>query len=90
MSSRTFRGRVPGAPGSGDGTRAAWRDASWYKKPGTAYRYHVVGDDSGSACSGMPLILESVSIPVRDQTVPAESVAEHLRCKRRGCRERWP
>jgi len=87
---RTFRGRPPGLPGSGDGTRAAWRDASWYRKPGTASKYHVVGDDSGSACNGAPLPLESAGLPVRDQTVPAASVEEHLRCQRRGCKERWP
>jgi hypothetical protein len=38
----------------------------------------------------MPLILESVTLPPRDVTVDAASVEEHLRCRRGGCRKRWP
>jgi hypothetical protein len=88
--SRSYRGRPPGRPGSREPGRAALRDASWFRSPGAASKYHVVSDDGGSACSGMPLVLETTGLPVRDVTVNAGSVKAGLRCQRKGCRERWP
>ena len=87
---RVFRGRAPGGPGCPQAGRAALRDALWFRKPGTASKYHVVGDDGGSACQGAPLVLEGTALHPRDMTVSAASVEARLRCQRHGCKERWP
>lgn len=88
---RYYRGRPVGIPGEASGeVRAATRDATWYEKPGVAYAMHIVAEDGGSACRGMPLVLETVSLPPRDVTVLASSVAPQFRCRAHGCRERWP
>jgi hypothetical protein len=72
--------------------RAAMRDASQLRRPGTASKYHVVSDDMGawSACGASPLVLETVSLPAGDVTLDAALVPPGLRCRRKGCRERWP
>lgn len=88
---RYYRGRPVGVPGEATGeVRAAWRDASWYRKPGRPGRYHVVAEDGGSACRGFPLVLETPGLPVRDGTKAAAEVEEHMRCRANGCKERWP
>lgn len=90
MSERVYRGWIPGRDGSRHAGRAALRDASWYRSPGRAGRYHIVGGDGGSECCGMPLILEDTGIAPRDMTVDPAAVEEFLRCRRYGCKERWP
>jgi len=88
---RYYRGRPVGVPGEDTGeVRAASRDASFFNSPGTARKVHFVAGDGGSACRGMPLVLESVSLPVRDLTMSAAEVPDHIRCRAKGCRERWP
>lgn len=79
---RVFRGRPPGGAGCPQAGRAATRDASWFSSPGISRRLHVVADDSGSECCGMPLVL--------DQARALDDVDPVLRCQRHGCRERWP
>lgn len=72
---------------------AATRDASWYNKPGVAMQYHVVMEGAGwyAACSppkpgqGLPRMLL-----VDFTVVDAAEVTEIARCKRPGCRQRWP
>jgi hypothetical protein len=75
-------GRGVGPEGCPREGLAATRDASWFRKPGYARRYHVVAGDGGSGCSGMPLVLELARRP--------EDIEQWLRCGRRGCREKWP
>jgi hypothetical protein len=62
---------------------AAWRDASWFRSPGVARRYHVLDDDRLAKC-GLPGFLLS------DDTLPARMVAPELRCQRNGCKQTWP
>lgn len=75
--------------------RAALRDASWYRRPSTHGKdlvYHVVRGEvhrEEGAC-GTPVIAQEGFAPVRDVTIAAEEVAEHQRCRRPGCRARWP
>ena len=90
---RVFRGWGVGNPGSPHAGRAALRDASWFSSPGRAGRYHIVSDDGGSACSGMPLILDEGGAggeALKDMTVDPVSVESWLRCQRPGCKQRWP
>lgn len=88
---RYYRGRPVGIPGEGTGeVRAARRDASWYRKPGRSWKSHIVAEDGALACRGFPLVLETVSVPPRDMTVPAASVQEESRCRANGCKGRWP
>lgn len=83
MTERVFRGWIPGLPGCPQAGMSATRDASWFNKPGRAYKRHVVAGDGGSACCGMPLVL--------DYGVEEAARTEgNLRCQRRGCKERWP
>jgi hypothetical protein len=76
---RVYRGR-PVAP---DGThvpeagKAAMRDASWFRKPGRAYVYHVVAEDGGAACNGAPLVLHIAR--------PLDQIDAALRCRRPQC-----
>lgn len=59
---------------------AGRRDASWFRNPGVAWRYHVQRSDGWPAC-GMVAFLTAVIV--------ASDVPANLRCKRRGCKERW-
>jgi hypothetical protein len=79
--SRVYRGWPLGPTGCPQAGLATTRDASWYNSPGRARVVHVVADDGGSACCGMPLVLEIAR--------PPGDVELWLRCQRRGCRERW-
>lgn len=68
-------------------TRAATRDASWYRRPNVraAKAMHVVGDDGkASACGRLLYATEG------PETVDAAEVPQALRCQRPGCRGRWP
>jgi hypothetical protein len=68
---------------------AAWRDASWYEHPGKAWVYHVVLGDFQPACNQSNSMRTGVSLC--DFTVrPAAEVPLRLRCRRPGCRVRWP
>ena len=90
-ANRTFRAWGVGKPGCPYAGRAALRDASWFASPGRAGRYHVVADDGGSACCGMPLVLDDSRFgTVRDQTADPATVESWLRCQRPGCKQRWP
>lgn len=64
--------------------RAAKRDASWYAYPGTAWQYHIVVGDLLPACNPQGALL------TEETARPAEEVAEDVRCRRPGCRVRWP
>jgi hypothetical protein len=58
---------------------AAMRDASWFRKPGKARRYHVI--KQGRAACGL------IALFVKESAQPVHAVPEALRCKRNGCRE---
>ena len=75
--------------------RAATRDASWYRRPSTHgpdLVYHVVREEihrQEGAC-GVPVVaLEGFSLE-RDVTVDAATVRPEHRCRRPGCKARWP
>jgi hypothetical protein len=68
---------------------AASRDASWYQSPGRAYVMHVavIRDETDCwqpTCNPLRALL--------DETTgrPAANVPERERCRRPGCRTRWP
>jgi hypothetical protein len=63
---------------------AARRDASWYQYPGTAYVMHVATDTWQPACNPLHALLAEFTAK------PAADVPEHARCRRPGCRTRWP
>lgn len=79
---RVYRGYQVGDEGCPQAGLAAPRDALWYMKPGIARKRHVVASDGGSECCGMPLILE-----MSDRKV---LVPWWQRCRRPGCKEKWP
>jgi hypothetical protein len=58
---------------------ATMRDASWFRRPGRARRYHVL--KSGKAACGMCALF------VMESEQPAHEVPEVLRCRRPGCRQ---
>lgn len=62
-------------------TEAAWRDASWFATPGTAYRAHAIVN--GRAACGVPALDLA-------HAIPAEQVAVKLRCGRAACAKLWP
>ncbi len=61
------------------------RDVSWYAcgRGGSAGRYHFEGKDLASACGKARII--DIDHPHDATLVPVV-----LRCRARGCRERWP
>jgi hypothetical protein len=63
--------------------QAAFRDASFWSKPDTRFakRAHILRPDGTPAC-GLHAMMGDPE--------PAERVQVELRCKRSGCRERWP
>jgi len=69
--------------------RAGMRDASWYANPSghdwapTPPKYHVVVG-SGPACNPEGVLISEHSI------VDAADVSVDDRCRRAGCRARWP
>lgn len=76
-------------------TRAATRDASWYRNPSTHGKdlvYHVVRGDihHGEGACGVPVVATEGFAPALDTTVDAASVRPANRCQRPGCRARWP
>ena len=76
--------------------RAAKRDASWYDKPGQSWRWHIVLREQYAACSPphpernhwprMVLAIDGSGGGTR----PAAEVPDISRCRRPGCRQRWP
>lgn len=76
------------------------RDAGWYATPGRAGRYHVVvgwsafGDETQAllaACSPVPPGATSPRMVLDDLSEQAAAdVPDHMRCRRPGCRQRWP
>lgn len=74
-------------------TRAALRDASWFRNPSThgPVRYHVVRDDihKGESACGIMVCYASPRA-VLDESLEASEVPLALRCMRMGCRQRWP
>lgn len=62
---------------------AGMRDASWFRKPGRAGRYHVDLD-------GYPACGVLLSPPGLTNRTEASEVPEVLRCARRGCAQAWP
>jgi hypothetical protein len=69
---------------SADVLMAASRDASWYQSPGRAYVMHVATGTWQPTCNPLRALL--------DETTgrPAVNVPERVRCRRPGCRTRWP
>lgn len=63
--------------------QAAFRDASFWRKPDTRFAKmaHVLRADGTPAC-GLNAMMGDPE--------PAEGVQVVLRCKRAGCREKWP
>lgn len=68
--------------------QAARRDASLSRSPGRAARHHVVVNDR-AGCNQHDL-LSNNAMPLQDHRVAAAKVDPVLRCRRNGCRERWP
>lgn len=66
-----------------DQVQAAYRDASWWPRPDTrtVKRGHVLREDGRAACGLVAAMCDPES---------AEDIPEALRCRRAGCRERWP
>ena len=64
-------------------TQAAYRDASWLSNPDTRTpkRGHILRADGRAACGLVAMMCDAE---------PAEAIPECLRCRRPGCRERWP
>lgn len=62
---------------------AAYRDASWLNRPDTRTpkRGHVLRANGQAACG---------LVAMMGDPEPAEGVPELLRCKRPGCRDKWP
>ena len=75
--------------------RAAIRDASWSigaSTHGKRLVFHVVRgeiDNEEGACGGHVIALEGFA-PKHDVTVDAATVRPELRCRRPGCKARWP
>lgn len=72
--------------------RAAMRDASWYRYPGRAGRYHVLrGTNEHGSLESYVADTESrcgIPVTVNDyETLAICDVPYSLRCRRRGCRE---
>ena len=61
---------------------AGWRDASWWRSNGVAHVYHVSLDGFAACNRGMLLI--------EDQLFEAALVPPAVRCRRSGCKTRWP
>ena len=63
--------------------QAAYRDASWFNNPDTRTpkRGHILRADGRPACG---------LVAVMCDPEPADCIPEILRCKRPGCRQRWP
>lgn len=61
------------------------RDHSFYANShgGSAGRYHFMGEDLASAC-GLARMLDD------GHPSEAASIPEVLRCRAKGCREKWP
>lgn len=69
-------------------TRAALRDASWFRYPSTdkPVKYHVVVDDSGvGGCS-----VWTIKGKHLDESLGLADVPLIMRCMRPGCRKYWP
>lgn len=65
-------------------TRAAPRDASWFRYPSTdkPVKYHVVVDDVGmGGCS---------VFTIKGKHLDLADVLPSMRCMRPGCRKYWP
>lgn len=82
MSDRKFGGRRVGSDHPTTELLAAPRDASLFAHPGVARKRHIIAADRGSACQGHALVLSLAE--------PAAQVEAVLRCRRNGCKERWP
>lgn len=65
------------------GIQAAFRDASFLRNPDTrsVKMAHVLRADGSASCGMLALM---------GDPEPAELVEALLRCKRAGCRQRWP
>lgn len=63
--------------------QAAYRDASWFNNPDvtTPKRAHVLRAEGTAACGLVAFMCDAH---------PAESIPEGQRCRRLGCRGRWP
>lgn len=64
------------------GKMAAMRDASWWRCPGRAARYHILGSQIETAYCGTPALF--------CEAIPGDEVPLDLRCQRNGCRQGWP
>lgn len=78
----------------GNKLRAAIRDASWYRNPSTHGKdlvYHVVRADihQGEGACGVAVIATE-GRHRQDATLPAENIRPEYRCRRPGCKARWP
>lgn len=63
--------------------QAAYRDASWWPNPDTSSvkRAHVLRADGHAACG---------LVAFMGDPEPADLIPEALRCRRGGCRAKWP
>lgn len=58
---------------------AATRDASWFRNPGRAHKYHVVSSNGGSVC-GIAILCDFTE-------AFADSVPAPMRCARAACKK---
>lgn len=63
---------------------AAMRDASWYSNPGRAGRYHVIDPKTHASCCG------TCRLDNESTRIELTAVVPVLRCRRKGCAEKWP
>lgn len=74
-----------------DEVLAGRRDASWYKKPSVSWVYHVGATAERRGCT----VQRETAACDPDRVllvnmIPASEVPERMRCRRAGCRSRWP
>lgn len=68
---------------------AALREATFFRKPGRARKYHIVVE--GCMACAVRTKTNLIGRPVVEETAElATAVPEFMRCGRPGCRERWP
>jgi len=84
---------MPTPENTSSGVRAALRDASWYRRPNTASKpltYHVLAGSLSEGLGACGLLLVALDTMDRDATEAAETISPHNRCRRPGCKARWP
>jgi hypothetical protein len=59
-------------------------DSSWFASPSGGSRYHICDDDGAPMCNRHRALIAEFTV------MPATEVPTVVRCRRSGCRQRWP